>query len=89
MSDKQENNELRVVRAMKKTLMSVIKDTTSEPGQKHPLSEATIENIRQCLGLIASREAALTGDAGKHRPKFIDEPETSVVVSLTTPKNKD
>lgn len=89
MSDEKENIELRVMRAMKKTLMGVIKDTTSQPGQKHPLSDATIEDIRQCLGLITSREQELTGDAGNRRPKFVDEPEESVVVSLNTPKKKD
>ena len=89
MSDEKENKELRVMRAMKTTLMGVIKDTTSQPGQKHPLSDATIEDIRQCLGLITSREQELTGDAGKRRPKFVDEPEESVVVSLNTPKKKD
>ncbi|NNG13718.1 MAG: segregation and condensation protein A [Gammaproteobacteria bacterium] len=89
MSDEKENTELRVIRAMKTTLMGVIKDTTSQPGQKHPLSDETIENIRQCLGLITSREQSLTGDAGKRRPKFIDEPEDSVVVDLKTPEKKD
>ena len=89
MSDEKENTELRVMRAMKKTLMGVIKDTTSQPGQKHPLSDATIEDIRQCLGLITSREQTLTGDNGNHRPKFIDESEESVVVALNTPDKKD
>ena len=89
MSDENENTELRVMSAMKKTLMAVIKDTTSQPGQKHPLSDSTIEDIRQCLGLITSREQSLTNDAGKRRPKFVDEPEDSVVVSLKTPQKKD
>ena len=89
MTDENENTELRVMSAMKKTLMAVIKDTTSQPGQKHPLSDSTIEDIRQCLGLITSREQTLTGDAGKRRPKFVDEPEESVVVSLNTPKKND
>ena len=80
--------ELRVIRAMKQTLMNVIKDTTSQPGQKHPLSDGTIEDIRQCLGLIAAREGELTGDSGKRRPKFVDEPEESVVVSLQKPKKE-
>jgi hypothetical protein len=89
MSDEKENIELRVMRAMKTTLMNVIKDTTSQPGQKHPLSDSTIEDIRQCLGLITAREQTLTGDEGNHRPKFVDEPEDSVVVSLDKPKKKD
>ncbi|MDT8403699.1 segregation and condensation protein A [Sulfuriflexus sp.] len=86
MTDEKENIELRVMRAMKTTLLNVIKDTTSQPGQKHPLADGTIEDIRQCLGLITAREQELTGDAGKHRPRFIDEPEDSVVVSLKTPE---
>jgi hypothetical protein len=86
MSDEKENIELRVMRAMKTTLLNVIKDTTSQPGQKHPLSDGTIEDIRQCLGLITAREQELTGDPGNHRPKFVDEPEDSVVVSLKTPE---
>ncbi|WP_126454804.1 segregation and condensation protein A [Sulfuriflexus mobilis] len=89
MSDEEESIELRVMRAMKTTLMGVIKDTTSQPGQKHPLSDATIEDIRQCLGLIAAREQTLTGDPGNHRPKYVDEPDDKVVVSLKTPKKKD
>ena len=89
MSDENENTELRVMSAMKKTLMAVIKDTTSQPGQKHPLSDSTIEDIRQCLGLITSREQSLTSDMGKRRPKFVDEPEDSVVVSLKTPQKED
>lgn len=89
MSDENENTELRVMRAMKTTLMGVIRDTTSQPGQKHPLSDATIEDIRQCLGLIAAREQTLTGDNGNRRPKFVDEPEDSVLVSLKTPPKKN
>jgi hypothetical protein len=89
MSDEKESVELRVMRAMKITLMNVIKDTTSQPGQKHPLSDSTIEDIRQCLGLITAREQELTGDKGNRRPRFADEPEESVVVSLKKPEKED
>ena len=81
--------EKRILSAVKMTLVNVIKDTTVQPGMRHPLSDGTIEDIRQCLSLITTREgeiAELEGDPKKMRPKFTDEPDENVVVSLTTPK---
>jgi len=82
----QENStdkELKVLRAVKMVITNVIKDTTTEPGLKHPLSETTINDIRQCLALITSRENEISPMT--KRPRFTDEPE-KVVVSLATPK---
>jgi len=89
MSDEidQENSvekELKVLRAVKMVITNVIKDTTTEPGLKHPLSEPTIDDIRQCLALITSRENELSPMV--KRPRFTDEPQDKVVVSLATPK---
>ena len=88
MSDEssQENSadkELKVLRAVKMVITNVIKDTTTEPGMKHPLSDVTINDIRQCLALITSRENELAPMT--KRPHFTDEPQDKVVVSLTTP----
>ena len=78
--------EARILRAMKTTLTNVIKDTTTTPGLKHPLSDATIEDIRQCLKLISARERELgeaTGKAGSLRPHYADEaPKGGVVVPI-------
>jgi len=82
----QENSaekELQILRAVKMVITNVIKDTSTEPGMKHPLSESTINDIRQCLTLITSRENELSPMT--QRPRFTDEPE-KVVVSLATPK---
>ena len=81
------DKEIKVLKAMKMTLTNVIKDTTTEPGLKHPLSESTINDIRQCLALITSREHEISPQG--QRPRFIDEPEDKVVVSLQTPGKKD
>lgn len=84
--------EKRILQAMKLTLVNVIKDTTVQPGMRHPLSEETVEDIRQCLSLITARENELAeeeGDPRKLRPRFTDEAEENVVVSLTTPTSKD
>lgn len=87
--------EFRVLQAMKRVLTDVIKDTTTPPGMKHPLSDTTIENIRQCLKLITAREGELAAAAGKPRnlrPYYVDEPPTSTVVPLRNigrPAKKD
>lgn len=83
--------ELRILGAMKQTLTGIIKDTTTKPGLKHPLSDATQEDIRQCLMLLSSREQELLADnnmTADMKPKFIDEPEKSVVVPISQIGNR-
>ena len=80
-----DNTEFRILRAMKQTLTGVVRDTAVPPGMKHPLSDATIEDVRQCLMLISAREQELlaqAGDSADLRPRFIDEPQTTTVVSI-------
>jgi len=78
------DKELKVLRAVKMVITNIIKDTATEPGLKHPLSDVTINDIRQCLTLITSREHELSPYGTK--PHFTDEPQDNVVVSLATPK---
>ncbi len=85
-SDTDAGKEARILRAMKLTLTNVIKDTTTQPGLKHPLSENTVEDIRQCLMLITARERELADILGKPmslRPHYADEAAKSVVVPIT------
>lgn len=90
MSDAPEddNIDLRIMVMMRQTLSAVARDTVPPPGMKHPLSDETIESIRQCLAVISSRERELAGDSSA-RPRFIDEPKTSSVVSLESLLKKD
>lgn len=79
------DKELRILKAMKLTLTGVIKDTTTQPGQEHPLSPNTIEDIRQCLMLISARERELAQELGKPmdlRPRYADESQKATVVPL-------
>lgn len=89
----EQSKELRILRLVKKTLTEVAKDTYTPPQLKHPLSEDTINSIRQCLELITAREAELTAsDEGlvtTSKPRFIDEPTDTVVVKLETTEKKD
>jgi hypothetical protein len=79
------SQEQRIMIAMRKTLAAVIKDVTPPPGMKHPLSPATIEDVRQCLALISAREKELAEADGRggERPYYADEPQEAQVVPLS------
>jgi hypothetical protein len=92
MNDETLTKEERILRMMKRVLTDVAKDTYARPGLRHPLSDDTIQGIRDCLSLITAREVELNEAAGRSmdkRPRFVDEPKDSVVVSLKIPDPKD
>jgi len=77
MSDPTLSMEERILTAVKLTLAAVIKDTATPHGMRHPLSNGTIEDLRQCMALISARERELAAAAGRpmrKRPRFTDEP---------------
>ena len=84
-ADPTANMEYRILRAVKSTLTDVIKDTATAPGLRHPLSDKTIDNIRECLKLISARERELVeadGGSMDMRPRFVDEPSTTTVIPI-------
>ncbi|MDH5633270.1 MAG: segregation and condensation protein A [Gammaproteobacteria bacterium] len=84
-SNLNDHKEYRVLQAMKITLTSVVKDTATPPDLKHPLTEDTVENIRQCLMLISAREQELMAEFGLEstlRPRFTDEPSKVTAISI-------
>lgn len=92
MTEEELTKEERILRVMKRVLTNIAKDTYTRPGYRHPLSDDTVNDIRNCLGLISARERELDAAAGrenKARPRFVDEPRDSVVVQLTVPGDKD
>lgn len=77
MTDSAQSTEQRILLAVKLTLAGVIKDTATPHGMRHPLSDGTIEDLRQCLALISARERELAqvgGDAQRMQPRYADEP---------------
>jgi len=76
--------EQKILMAMRKTLTAIIKDVTPPPGMKHPLSEQTITDVRQCLALISAREKEFADAQGRggERPYFADEPQSAQVVPI-------
>lgn len=88
MTEPELTAEERVLRMMKRVLTDVAKDTAPRPSRpRHPLSDDTIQEIRECLRLITAREQELARVHNRdtsHRPRFIDEPVSEYVVSLDT-----
>ena len=85
MNEETMSKEQRILRVMRKVLASIVKDATPQPGMLHPLSEHTIQDIRECFGLIAAREAELAETAGLSRnekPFYTDQPQKNNVVKL-------
>lgn len=84
------SKEQRILIAMRKTLSAIIKDVTPPPGMRHPLSEATISDVRQCLGLIAAREKELADEQGRggERPYYADAPPAAQVVPVAGLKKR-
>jgi hypothetical protein len=79
----QKEREILVV--MRKVLAQIVKDTTPPSrAMKHPLSDQTIQDVRQCLGLISARERELADDAGvgQERPYYADEKKAATVVPM-------
>ncbi len=85
------SKEQQIMRAMRKTLTSVVRDTAPRDGNPSPLSSETVENIRMCLGLIAAREAELADLLGMNRnerPHYSDEEQPVQSVQFTVPGRK-
>ena len=89
-NEKALHDEQRMMRMMRKTLTSIVRDTAPRNGNPSPLSEATILNIKDCLMAISGREtelSKLTGRTLEERPHFTDEtPNTHAVKISTIPK---
>ena len=84
------SKEQQILIAMRKTLAAIVKDVTPPPGMKHPLSEATIEDVRQCFGLISAREkelADLDGRGGE-RPYYPDQDQPAHLISVANISKK-
>ncbi|ALE52016.1 hypothetical protein SP60_01430 [Candidatus Thioglobus autotrophicus] len=77
MSDKTTPEfEVRLLNAMRKTLISVAKDTMTKPGLRHPLTENTQKMITDCLNLVISRQTEIEKQSGTHtkmKPVYTDE----------------
>jgi hypothetical protein len=79
------------MRAMRKTLTSIVRDAAPRDGMPSPFTAETVENIRMCLGLIAAREAELAqalGLARNERPHYADETPSAQPLRFVAPSDK-
>lgn len=86
------SKEQQVLYLMRKILASVVKDTTTKPGMPHPLSDNTIQDIRECFGLISDREAELAellGQSRNEKPYYKDQPQKTNIIHLHMDKSPD
>ncbi len=85
MSDQDISTEEEILQLLKTTLTAIAKDTYTPPELTHPLSSDTINQIRNCFAVITRRQQELAGARGiefNDRPRYVDEPNDTFVVSL-------
>lgn len=86
------SKEQQVLAVMRQVLGSIIKDTTPpHRGMKHPLSDGTITDIRQCLLLITAREKEIREANGEamEKPYFTDDVTAVKTISIDSLKKKN
>ncbi len=74
--------EIRLLDAMRKTLIAVATDTMTKPGLKHPLSKETQLMISDCFGIISNRRKEIEQKNNKYtkmKPVFSDEQTTQSI----------
>jgi hypothetical protein len=83
MSTEHFSSEQKILRVMRKVLASVVKDVTPRDGMDNPLTDSTIEEIRDIFGLISVREKELLETLGQlsgDRPHYPgDKPAAKVI----------
>ena len=91
MSTEELSKEQRILRLMRKTLGNIIKDITPNGGRPNPLSDDTVQDIKDCFSLISARERELGEELNyeKEKPFYVDgEPPKAKVVSIVKPSPK-
>jgi hypothetical protein len=74
MSTEALSKEQQILRRMRKTLASVVRDATPLGGRPNPLTDDTIQQIKDCFTLISEREKELAALLGfdEARPYYND-----------------
>jgi hypothetical protein len=91
MDTEELSKEQRILRMMRKTLANVVKDATPLGGRPNPLKDSTIQEIKECFGLISEREKELAEKLGfnESKPYYADgEPPNSNVINFTKPSKE-
>ena len=88
MSTEELSKEQRILRLMRKTLGNIIKDVTPNGQHNSPLSDNTVQDIKDCFSLISARERELAEELSfePEKPFYVDgEPPKAKVVNIVKP----
>ncbi len=80
--------EHRILIRLRQVLAAVVRDVTPPPGMRSPLSEQTVEDIRDAFALIAARERELRGDAPPDLPVYRDRGPSARIVEFDGSKKE-
>ena len=83
MNTEELSKEQLLLRLMRKTLGNVVRDVTPLGGRANPLTETTIQDIKDCFALISDREKELAEklnfDQAKPYYKDGEQPNSNVI----------
>jgi len=85
------SKEQQILRNMRKTLGNVVRDVTPLGGRVNPLTDTTIQDIKNCFALIAEREKELAEQLGfdQAQPFYKDgEQPKAQVLSFVQPSKE-
>lgn len=85
--DSEHTKERAILKAMRKTLARVVRETAPTETQGSPFSEETVGDIQECFKLIAARErelADLAGATAQERPYFGGDRPTTQNVNVVS-----
>jgi hypothetical protein len=79
MNKEELNKEQRILSQMRKTLGNIVKDVAPLGGRPNPLTNSTIQEIKDCFGLISEREQELANKLGfvQAKPHYADGEQPS------------
>lgn len=80
--------EHRILIQMRQVLARVVRDVTPPPGMPNPLPLSTIEQIRECFGLIAARERELNAERKNIDLPVFNDPAASTQIVDFKPGKK-
>ena len=91
MNTEELSKEQRILRLLRKTLGNVVKDATPLGGRANPLKDSTIQEIKDCFGLISERERELAEklNFNQEKPYYADgEQPNANVITFVKQTNK-
>lgn len=77
--------EQRILRVMRKVLAKIVREVAPRAGAASPLSDETIEDIRECFNLISIREKELAAarNLTTQKPVYPDQTASAKPVRIS------